>query len=522
LELQNYIKTLWRRKIIVLAMTVGAVAVAAIGTHYMTPVYRTSTVLRIAVSAGGSLTSADYMYTDRLMNTYVQIATSPPVTAELVERLGLPETPILEARIVPSTELIEITVEDVDPRRAALVANTLADILIAQEDQLYTGGGKTSSEVLGEQLTLSKAELEETRQEYESLLLATPAVPEKVEAAGQLFQLTQNRYASLLNQYEQARFREEIRASMITVFQTAAIPEKASRPRVAPNLALGLLAGLIGGLGLAFLVENLDNTLYEIETIENAAKMRALVKIPKANRQVRNTFEGDYSPFAEAFRNLATNLQLAIHQQSKKVLLLVSAEPNQGKSMITFHLACSLAELGKTVVAVDCDTRLPRLHSYFQLPNRLGLKDVLEQQASLEDTLQQSAIDGVHVLTSGSPLAHPSQVLNSTQMAKLLRSLSQQFDFVLLDSPALLSVADVAALTPHAGGLMLIVRLGHAERKAVEAAGNFLTGQDGKYTWLIVNQVQYSHNDYYYKHRKKLDVLAVAAKQIFRHRNNAS
>ena len=157
--------------------------------------------------------------------------------------------------------------------------------------------------------------------------------------------------------------------------------------------------------------------------------------------------------------------------------------------MITFHLACSLAELGKKVVAVDCDTRLPRLHSFFHLPNQIGLKDVLEQKVCLEDALQESSFEGVHVLTSGSHLAHPSQMLGSAQMAKLVKNLGQQFDYVLLDSPAMLAVADVAALAPIAVGLVLVVRQGHAQKAAVQAASNFLAGQNGKLTFLIVNQV---------------------------------
>ena len=515
MELSTYINIIWRRKLIVLATAVGTIAVAAIGTHRMAPLYETSTILRVAVSAGGSLNSLDFMYTDRLMNTYVQIATSQPVVGELARRLHLAELPALKAEIIPNTELIKITVEDVNPNRAAQVANTLADILIAQEYQLYTGAGKTSSEVLGEQLTQSKADLDESLQEYQRLLIQTP-VPENLEVAKQSFQFNQNRYASLLSQYEQARSREEIRANMITVFQTAAVPETPSKPRVAINIALAAVAGLAGGLALAFIFENLDTKLYTTEDIETATKLTALAKIPKANKKEKSTFQGDFSPFTESFRNLATNLQLTVHQQSKKVLLLLSAEPNQGKSMITFHLACALAELGKNVVAVDCDTRIPRLHSYFHLPNELGLKDVLEQQADLENALQKSLVEGVQVLTSGSRLAHPSKVLGSAQMAKLLRSLSQQFDYVLLDSPAMLPLADLTALAPNAGGLLLVVRRGFAEREGVRAVGNFVAGQDGKFVGLIVNQVENADHYYYYKDRKRLGYLWALVKRISR------
>ena len=521
LELSKYINILVRRKLIILVTALGSIASAAVGTHYMTPVYQTSTILRVALSIGGTLSSADYMYTDRLMNTYVEIATSQPVTEELVTRLHLTKLPDLHVEIIPNTELIQIMVEDGDPDRAALIANTLADILITQEYQLYTGIGKTSSQVLSEQLTESKADFDQSLQEYQRLLIQTPA-PENIEVASYSVQINQSRYAALLTQYEQARIREETRANMVTVLQTATVPDRPIKPSLVLNIALAVFAGLVAGFGIALLFENLDPTLYEIEEIEAVTKLSALVKIPKAKGRERTTFQGNFSPFSEAFRNLATHLEVTIRQQSKKVLLLVSAQPQQGKSMITFHLACALAELGKNVIAVDCDTRRPSLHSYFQLPNEVGLKDVLEQSLSLEGALQKSPFEAVQVLTSGSQLAHPSQMLSSVQMTKLIRNLSQQFDYVLLDSPAMLSVADVTALVPNAGSLILVVRRAYAERDSVEAAGRFLAAQDSKFTGLILNQVENGDHYYYYEDKKGLGPLLAFVKRMSRKGNRSS
>lgn len=498
MEIRKYINIIWRRKLIILLTLIATMPIVVIGTRLTTPVYQASTTLRIAVSAGGSVNYSDYMYADRLMNTYVNIATSRPVLEEIMKRLDLSRPPEIKAEVIPNTEFIKITVEHTDPSVAATVANTLADVLVAQNNRLFIGGGKSLSEVLGGQLTLIKNDLDKTQQEYETLLTQIPPAPESIEAARQLLQLKQSNYASQLEQYQQAVSREGIQASMITVFETAAVPENPSKPRVLINVALGFVVGLVGGLGLAIIFENLDTTLYEIEDIESVTKLPTLMKIPKANERQISTFQESSSPFAEAFRNLATYLQVTNHHSKKKVLLLVSAEQRQGKSMITFHLACSLAELGTKVVAVDCDTRRPRLHSIFHLPNQFGLKDVLEQKATLDDALQKSSFEGVQVLTSGSQLAHPSQMLGSVQMDKLVKSLSQKFDYVLLDSPAMLAVADVGALTPNADGLILVVRQGHAQKEAVQAASSFLARQNGKFTFLIVNSVKSTkHYDYY-------------------------
>jgi capsular exopolysaccharide synthesis family protein len=180
--------------------------------------------------------------------------------------------------------------------------------------------------------------------------------------------------------------------------------------------------------------------------------------------------------------------------------------------MITFHLACSLAELGNNIVAVDCDSRVPRLHKFFHVPNQTGLKDVLENQVCLENALQKSEFEGVEVLTSGSEMAHPTQMLTSPQMTKLIRILKQKYDYVLLDSPAMLAVADVSALTCVADGFVLVVRQAHAQREAVREAGHFLAGQNGKSTFLVVNQV--GSGNHYYNKRKKTAALSDVLKRF--------
>jgi len=508
MELRNYISLLWRRKWIIITTTIVTIAVVGVGTRYITPVYQASATLRIAVSAGGSLTYSDYMYADRLMNTYVEIATSQPVVEELVKRLGLTEPPILKVEIVPNTELIKITVEDINPDRAALVANTVVDILTGQSSRLYTGGGKILTEVLDEQMAQIKTDVDETRLEYEKLILQTPPAVEKIDATGQLLQLKQSNYATLLAQYEQARFREEIQAGMITVFEKAIVPQAPFRPRLALNIALGVVVGLVGGLGLALIFENLDTTLYTTEEIETTTKLTVLARIPKIHKKQIRILQNQFSPAEEAFRNLATQIQQINCDQLKKVLLVISAEPSQGKSLVVSYLAISLAEFGKNVVAIDCDTRIPRLHSLFQLSNESGLKDVLEQKVKLEKAIQKSSYDGVSVLTSGSPLAHPSQMLGSLQMTRLIGNLSQKFDYVLLDSPALLAVADTSVLAPNVDGFLLVVRRAHARRQAVLEVSNFLMRAQDKFIGLIVNQVDTTSSYGYYKYRRQKGLLS--------------
>jgi polysaccharide biosynthesis transport protein len=503
MELKDYFEILWRRKWIIICTFLVTVAAVVIGTRIMTPIYQASTTLRIAASAVGPQNSSIYTYNDQLMNTYVDITVSRPVLDELMTYLGAGQPKNIQAERLPNTELMKITVESTDPKLTATAANTLADILIEQSNQLYTGGGKTSQDVLGEQLAKAQADLDQTRQMFGTLMIQTPAAPGQIEVVRGLIQQKSDIYRTLYDEYVQAASREEIQANMISVVETALVPQTQSQPRIPLNYAWGLIVGLVGGLGLAFVIENLDATLYTTKDIETASKLSVLAEIPKTDKKQIDISQNGSSPLAEGFRKLGAYIQLINNQKSRKVLLVLSAEPGEGKSMVVSNLAYSLAEQGKTVVAIDCNLRLPKLHSLFGLSNQTGLTDVLEQKIDLKDTLQKSQYKNISVLTSGSLPTNPSQFLGSAQMSKLITTLSQQYDYILLDTPALLAVADVAALNQHVDGLILVVRRTYAKRETIEAANKFLAEIQDKVIGLIVNQAEDSSSSYYYQYQLK-------------------
>ena len=262
MDLKAILAILWGNKWIIIATTVITVAVVAVTTFLSTPIYSASTTLRVATASGSSVTSADYMYADRLMNTYTKIATSGPILKELMTKLGLSTKPILNVATVPNTELIRITAENPSPVVAQTTANTLAEILIAQSRELYVGGGKSTKEILSEQLTQAEAELNQARQEYDALVAQSPGDSERIDVANQAIRLKESTYTTLLEQYDAARLKEAIRENTISMIEPAVVPTSPTKPRVVLNVGLGFLLGLVGGLGLAFLFQNLDNRLY--------------------------------------------------------------------------------------------------------------------------------------------------------------------------------------------------------------------------------------------------------------------
>jgi capsular polysaccharide biosynthesis protein len=257
LELRDYLEILWRNKTIVLITALVTLAVVAAGTVSTTPVFSTTTILRIATNTVGTGSYSDFVYVERLMNTYARIATSKPVLDDLEERLSLQRMPVIKVETLPNTELIQISVEDEDPFLALETANTLAALLVEQGKVLYSGGRKSAQAILSEHLALTEQELILARNEVERLLAETPEDTLGIEDARRSLVLQQEIYGALLEQYEQSMVREAIRENMISIVEPAILPLTPARPRPLLNVILGITAGIIGGIGLAFLIDHL-------------------------------------------------------------------------------------------------------------------------------------------------------------------------------------------------------------------------------------------------------------------------
>jgi succinoglycan biosynthesis transport protein ExoP len=511
MELWNYLEILWRRKWVIIITAVVTMLVTAIGLYMTIPVYEASTTLRVATATSGPWAQVNLQYADRLMNTYSEIATSNPVREELKQRFGVDRLPPIKIEGLANTELMRITVEGEDPILARDVANTLAGILIAQSREVYTEGTKTAREILSEQLAQVEDELNQARTQYESLLAKLPEDPERMAAtehsidlAGRSIELKERTYATLLERYEQARVTEAMQANAISVVEPASTPENPSSPRTKLSIALASLVGLVGGIGLAFLFENLDTTLYTTKQITDAAKLSPLGMIPAARRRPGMSIFNSNSPEEEAFRHLRTNLLAFNHDQPLQTLLITSAEPGEGKSTVVANLACSLAKSGRKVIVVDGDMRLPTLHKIFDLSNQVGLSSVLKQEVPINEAVQDTNVPGVQVLTSGPSASNPAELLGSSPMTALMEQLVQQFDMVLLDSPALLAVTDAAVLAPTVDGVVLVVSCAQTREETVAAACQQLVSVKARLVGVVVNRAEQA-GSYYFYHQTSIE-----------------
>lgn len=512
MELRTYIEILWRRKwIIVLTIVLASIAAFAL-TLLATPRYVATATLRVT-TVGGEIvgeTRVDSAYTAILMNTYAEIIATDGVRAEIMERLNLTERPSISVSLVRGTELMRVQAETTDPQVAQAVANTAADVIIQQSREQFSGGEQTTLDILAKQVEQLEAELAEARNHYETLLTESPEDTVALNADRQSIDLKQKIYESLLGQYENARVREALRANSVYVVEPANLPRTPSAPRREVNLILGLLAGLLGGFALAFLMENLDTKLRTSQQIAAVAQLPVIGEIPAAKQPLEIVHANNgHHPQAEAFRRLRINILAQTLEFPKQAILVTSAEAGEGKSTVVANLAVTIAQSGRRVVVVDCDMHDSTLHRLFQLRNDRGLTTILTGQASVVGVTQPSTYPRLHVLTSGPSLVHSAdpyplsniapvgltehlsqgiELLGSPKMATIIQQLKEEFDVVLLDSPALLDVSDAAVLVPLVDQVVFVVARQRADRDAVKTALRQLANVRARAVEVVINR----------------------------------
>ena len=481
--------------------TVVTVLITTAGVFIISPTFEASTTLRIAPAGG------NYSYTNQIKNTFIRIATSDLVLDEVVQRLGLDEPVNIEMVNLGSSELMRLTVKHPNPQVAQQAANTTAEILMDLHGDLYVKAETTTREVLNEQLSQAESELSEARIEYENVSAQFPDDLGQIQDAASDLEMKRQTYINLRERNSEAQIREVLMTNAFSVFEPADVPENPSGWPKILYVALGFMLGLTAGVGLAFLFENLDSTLHTPEQIEEVTQVSALGEIPTASKQHFMVSPNGRAPQEEAIRRLRTNIYAKGNSAHLRTLLVTSAEPQEGKSTIVANLAHAVAESGRQVVAVDCDLHHPTLHTIFGLTNEVGLSNVLQQQATLDEALQATEVYGLQLLCSGQPTPTPAELLGSQPMIDSIEELRQRFDMVLLDTPAIAAVVDAAILAPSSDGVLLVVGRTKTNEEAVRAACQQLANVNARLIGTVVNRAE-RNGSYYYQNSKQSDIGA--------------
>jgi polysaccharide biosynthesis transport protein len=341
-------------------------------------------------------------------------------------------------------------------------------------------------------------------------------------------------YEGLLQRLKEAGVSAGMNASNIRIVDAAVPPTKPVSPRPVLNLGLALFMGLGGGIGMAFLQEHLDNTLKNSDDIERVLHVPTLALIPareslnhrsggvyglperssslpngngklaplgKVSERAWIRIDGNgtqHSALSEAFRGLRTSVLLSCAGRPPRSLTFVSAEPGEGKTTIASNLAISLAQLGKRVLLIDGDMRRPCVHKLFDIEDHSdGLVTYLTGEQEWRQLVRPTGMTDLDCLVCGPVPPNPSELLSSDRMQMLIRETMAEYQFVLIDAPPLLNVADGRILVTMVEGAVLVVKGGFTPRELVQQAQLHVRDVGAHLIGVVLNDVNVRHNGYY-------------------------
>ncbi|HYM00623.1 MAG TPA: polysaccharide biosynthesis tyrosine autokinase [Blastocatellia bacterium] len=351
---------------------------------------------------------------------------------------------------------------------------------------------------------------------------------QRVDTAKQL-------YTDFLQKESQAKVQVAEQHNNMRVIEPANTPTRPVGPDRLKSIMISLFLSLAAGLGLAFFLEHLDNTIKTVEDVNKYAQLPALGVIPSISaggarkllyrkrtqgtasaqslatasttpsdepKPVQLVALDNRSSAAEAYRGLRTSVLLSSAGGPPKTVMFTSGQPGEGKTTTTINTAISLAQLGSSVIVIDCDLRKPATHKVFGITHDRGLSTYLSgENVALESVIQKLPIPHLSLIASGPVPPNPAELVSSDKMKKMLRELSERYDHVLVDSPPLMHVTDPVILSTMVDGVILVVHGGKSTRDAVRRSRQELASVGAKVFGVVLNNLDLrreGYDNYYY------------------------
>jgi capsular exopolysaccharide synthesis family protein len=341
------------------------------------------------------------------------------------------------------------------------------------------------------------------------------------------YETNQQLYENLLQRLKEAGVSAGLRSNNVHVVDRARPPLAPVRPRKALNILLSLVVGLVLGCVLAIFNDYLDNSVKTPEEVEQLIGLPALGIIPsvhsvngrngqralpaankpataaalaaKSSTSDLATVVLPHSVVSEAYRALRTSILLSTSKHPPQAILITSGQPREGKTTTALNLAITLAQRGDHVVLMDSDLRRPRVHRAFQMPNQLGLSSYLAGAAPLDSIIKGAPkIPNLSVITAGPTPPNPAELLSSEPITGLFEELRRRFDFIVMDSPPAITVADAMILAAHADGVILVAHGGVTTRESLRHTRKLLASAGARMIGVVLNNVDIRSADYRY------------------------
>lgn len=346
---------------------------------------------------------------------------------------------------------------------------------------------------------------------------AAPATESEEAQLGQQVQTIQKMSDELQSELQKAKMAEAVEAGQVEIVDLASVPYSPIPSGASRKVTLGVIVALLVGIGLAVVVDGMNTSIRRRTDIEKVLQVPGLAVIPRLSRTTnvdrglqralpraangkRSKSSRKKSPLqelvtvtdmrsasAEAYRTLRTNLIFSQSVQTLRTVLVTSASPGEGKTTTAANLSVSFAHHGMRVLLVDCDLRRGRVHKIFDIPRDPGITELVIGREEAENVIRQTNVTGLYVIASGNLPPNPSELLGGDRMRKVLASLSEGFDLIVVDTPPLLAASDGAILSTLADGVVVVLRAGSTETDAAQQAIQQLQGVGARVVGAVLN-----------------------------------
>jgi capsular exopolysaccharide synthesis family protein len=488
----DYMRILWRHKLLI-ALTVLVTTGAAVGLDQVRhrTYQATAEVLFTPQGTSGATAPSDLTPAD--VATDIELVQSAPVQAAVAKTLHTAAPPVTVTE-VGTTNVAQIAVQSPSPDFASQAANAYARSYLKVATQGYLNSQIAAVKLLNTQkLVLTE--------QINKLVDANPA-----EATSPQVAALESELGAVNTQLEQLQdtTTQEASAGQLVV---PAVPDPVPiSPKPVRDAVIAIGVGLLLGIGLALLRENLDDRVRSKDQLEQfmpGTPVLGLIPVIDEWRNRKRPFlvaqSHPRSPSSEAYRGLRTSVQFMALEKPTKVLQITSPSAGDGKTTTSANLAWIMADAGQRVVLIGCDLRQPRIHEFFGLPNDVGFTSVLLGEAELEDALIWVPNQpGLLMLPTGPVPPNPSELLSGARTQRVFKSLRAYADVIIVDSAPVLPVTDAAVLSTHAAAMLLVVSVGADKRSDVVQSVEMLNQINAPIAGIVLNRAPEADSSAYY------------------------
>lgn len=526
MELRDYINVIVSRRWLILICVSSVIAAALVISFLQTPLYESRVKIlaesnRAGETATDKLLSLAFTDPNAFIQTQQKIIETRTIAEAVYQRLEalyedrrygadasgetfipavIPDPEELMKRVkverAQNTNVFDIVITTPNPSLSRDIAQAYAEEYIKNRQLSAIKQISEARKEVWNRIQEVQNQIEEVAREAKKYTRENR--PPELEASA-----TQavNLWATLYEKYLSLRIAEALEQRGLEIIEPAEAGIKVS-PKTARNGVLALFLGIILGIGLAFLVDYLDNSLKTRDDFERFYETAILAEIPRVTLE-EGVREAVYltrpeSPAAEGFRNLRTNVLFMNLDEEVRVIMVTSSSPQEGKTSVAFNLGAALSEMGKRVLLVEADLRRPALQKYLEKSPEKGLTDVIMGNVPLEEAIQGTGVPNLDILIAGPKPPNPAEIVSSTAMQRVLKRCKELYDFVLVDVPPVLAVSDAVALAPSVDGVLLVASHGMATRDGARRSVEMLKKVEARILGLVVNNVEISTRRYGY------------------------